>query len=140
MSTYKENYLVYQCMLNAGQHNYINDNPDSDMANAYFAIKSLFGGDAEHLMINAMEYGMYKPTMLMSIYEAHERGTYEKLWAEGNDEGSAALAESVDRKDLRKHPSLSIGDAIVRLLTGDVHIVLPVGFMQVNVELALQSI
>ena len=140
MSTYKENYLVYQCLLNAGQHDYINDNPDGDMANAYFAIKSLFGGDAEHLMLNALEYNMYKPTMLMSIYEAHSRGTYEKLWAEGNDEGSAELATSVERKDLRMHPSLSVGDVIVRLRTGDVHIVLPVGFMQLDVELSLQSI
>jgi len=136
MSTYKENYLVYQCLLNAGQHDYINDNPDGDMANAYFAIKSLFGGDAEHLMLNALEYNMYKPTMLMSIYEAHSRGTYEKLWAEGNDEGNF----TVERKDLRMHPSLSVGDVIVRLTTGDVHIVLPVGFMQLDVELSLQSI
>jgi len=136
MSTYKENYLVYQCMLSAGQHKYVNDNPDSSMANAYFGITSLFGGDAEHLMINALEYGIYKPTMLMSIYEAHSRGTYEKLWAEGNDEGNF----TVERKDLRMHPSLSVGDVIVRLTTGDVHIVLPVGFMQVNVELSLQSI
>jgi len=122
-------YLIYQRPLDEDFQDELNGTTLTTKKKAYFDLLTMPDGSAaEEAVQNAVDHNLYRPTMFMIGYDRPNRATLEYIFAEGNGHGSG----EIDRHDLMKHTSISVGDLVVSLDDSTTHVCMPMGWHQIS--------
>jgi len=130
-------YLIFQRPINSPElQETLELRPNSPEAKAYFDLIRLgMGKEAEPCVTAAVEAGLYVPTMFMSATGSRNRQTLEDIFDEGNGHGTGAL----ERLDICRHPSMSVGDLVVGLVDKTVTVCMANGWHELSdIDLNLQ--
>jgi hypothetical protein len=111
----------------------INSMPTSVYAKAYFALGMLTQDNVENAVDDGLHHDMYQPTMIMHDTKQRKRTPFEAIFDEGNGYGD----ETIVTTDIRKHPSMSVGDILLELTTGYAHVCMPIGWHSLDLTLYL---
>jgi len=122
-------YLIYQRPLDEDFQDELNGTTLTTKKKAYFDLLTMPDGSAaEEAVQNAVDHNLYRPTMFMIGYDRPNRATLEYIFAEGNGHGSG----EINRHDLMKHTSISVGDLVVSLDDNTTHVCMPMGWHQIS--------
>jgi len=122
-------YLIYQRPLDEDFQDELNGTTLTTKKKAYFDLLTMPDGSAaEEAVQNAVDHNLYRPTMFMIGYDRPNRATLEYIFAEGNGHGSG----EIDRHDLMKHTSISVGDLVVSLDDNTTHVCMPMGWHEIS--------
>jgi hypothetical protein len=126
-------YMIYQ-RTNVDSDR-INNMPNSVYAKAYFALGMLTRDNVVNAVDDGLFHNMYEPTMIMHDTKQRKRTPFEAIFDEGNRYGD----ETIVTTDIRKHPSMSVGDILLELTTGYAHVCMPIGWHSLDLKLELKS-
>ena len=126
-------YMIYQ-RSNADSDR-INNMPNSVYAKAYFALGMPTRDNVEDAVSDGLFHNLYEPTMIMHDTKQRKRTPFEAIFDEGNRYGD----ETIITTDIRKHPSMSVGDILLELTTGYAHVCMPMGWHSLDLKLELKS-
>jgi len=122
-------YLIYQRPVDKQFQDELNGSALTPRKKAYFDLHMMPDGNAAEVAVeNAICHDLYRPTMFMIGYDRPNRATLEYIFAEGNGHGSG----EIDRHDLVKHTSISVGDLVVSLDDNTTHVCMPMGWHEVS--------
>jgi len=122
-------YLIYQRPMDKQFQDELNGSELTPKKKAYFDLHMMPDGSAaEEAVENAIYHDLYRPTMFMIGYDRPNRATLEYIFAEGNGHGSG----EIDRHDLMKHTSISVGDLVVSLDDNTTHVCMPMGWHEIS--------
>ena len=128
-------YMIYQRKMSEELSNRINAYPKSVVARAYFALGMPNKDNVEDVVEDAIHHGFYEPTMIMYTEDPSDgsgRTPFEAIFDEGNGYGDG----SITTVNIRKHPSMSVGDLVIDLTNDQAHVCMPTGWY--NLELTLE--
>ena len=126
-------YMIYQ-RTNVDSDR-INNMPNSVYAVAYFALGMPTRENVEVAVHDGLFHNMYEPTMIMHDTKQRKRTPFEAIFDEGNRYGD----ETIVTTDIRKHPSMSVGDILLELTTGYAHVCMPIGWHSLDLTLDLTT-
>ena len=126
-------YMIYQ-RTNVDSDR-INSMPTSVYAKAYFALGMPTRDNVEDAVHDGLHHSMYEPTMIMHDTKQRKRTPFEAIFDEGNRYGD----ETIVTTDIRKHPSMSVGDILLELTTGYAHVCMPIGWHSLDLTLDLTT-
>jgi len=127
-------YIIYQ-RTNVDSDR-INSMPTSNYAKAFFALGMPTHDNVEMVVSDGLHHDMYEPTMIMhDFYGKDKRTPFEAIFDEGNGYGDGTLTTT----EIRKHPSMSVGDILYDLTNGWSHVCMPVGWHSLNLTLQLNE-
>jgi len=126
-------YMIFQ-RTNI-DHERINNMPTSVYAKACFALGMPNKETVEDEISDGLFHGFYQPTMIMRDTQQRKRTPFEAIFDEGNGYGD----ETIVTTDIRKHPSMSVGDILLELSTGYAHVCMPIGWHGLDLTLELTS-
>ena len=113
----------------------LNNMPNSAYATICFSLGMLSRDDVEVTVSDGLFHNMYEPTMIMHDTKQRKRTPFEAIFDEGNGYGD----ETIVTTDIRKHPSMSVGDILLELTTGYAHVCMPIGWHSLDLKLELKS-
>jgi len=111
----------------------INNMSTSVYAKAYFALGMPDKYTVENAVSDGLHHDMYQPTMIMYDETDSVRTPFEAIFDEGNGYGDG----SITSVDIRKHPSMSVGDLILDMVTNEAHVCMPTGWQSLDLILEL---
>jgi hypothetical protein len=126
-------YMIYQ-RTNVDTDR-LNNMPNSAYATTYFSFGMLSRDDVEATVYDGLFYNMYEPTMIMHDTKQRKRTPFEAIFDEGNRYGD----ETIVTTDIRKHPSMSVGDILLELTTGYAHVCMQIGWHSLDLTLELTT-
>ena len=113
----------------------LNNMPNSAYATTCFSLGMLSRDDVEVTVSDGLFHNMYEPTMIMHDTKQRKRTPFEAIFDEGNGYGD----ETIVTTDIRKHPSMSVGDILLELTTGYAHVCMPIGWHSLDLTLDLTT-
>ena len=113
----------------------LNNMPNSAYATICFSLGMLSRDDVEVTVSDGLFHNMYEPTMIMHDTKQRKRTPFEAIFDEGNGYGD----ETIVTTDIRKHPSMSVGDILLELTTGYAHVCMPIGWHSLDLTLDLTA-
>jgi hypothetical protein len=113
----------------------LNNMPNSAYATICFSLGMLSRDDVEVTVSDGLFHNMYEPTMIMHDTKQRKRTPFEAIFDEGNGYGD----ETIVTTDIRKHPSMSVGDILLELTTGYAHVCMPIGWHSLDLTLDLTT-
>lgn len=126
-------YMIYQ-RTNVDSDR-INNMPTSVYAKAYFALGMPTRDNVEDAVSDGLFHNLYEPTMVMHDTKQRKRTPFEAIFDEGNRYGD----ETIVTTEIRKHPSMSVGDILLELTTGYAHVCMPIGWHSLDLTLDLTT-